>query len=401
MPVYLDNHATTRTDPRVVEAMLPYFHGDYGNAASAGHRLGWDAADALEHAREQVALLLGANAREVVFTSGATEANNLAIKGVLPGLERRGNHVVTSAVEHKSVLEPMKRMSRMGWELTVVPPDSTGLVAAEAIEAALTDRTVLVSVMAANNEVGTLNPIEAIGRHCRARGIVFHTDATQAVGKVRLDVRESSVDLLSLSAHKLHGPKGIGALFVRRGDPSLRLTPLLDGGGQERGLRSGTVAVPLVVGLGEAAGIALREGSSEADRFLRLRERLWKGLADRLAGIRVNGHPTQRLPGNLNVSFDGVDGERLMLAIRDVAVSSGAACGSGGLGTSHVLVAMGLGEELARASLRFGIGRFTTEEEVEFASRSVAETVERLRLSPGSNFSEEGERVRLGIDRSL
>ncbi len=259
LPVYLDNHATTRADPRVVEAMLPYFTETYGNAASVSHRFGWDAAAAVDRAREQVAALIGAEAREVVFTSGATEANNLAIKGALPVLKRKGNHLVTAATEHRAVLDPMRRLAREGWDLTIVPPDEHGLVSAEAVEAALTDRTVLVSVMAANNEVGTINPIRQIGRLCRDRGILFHTDATQAVGKIPLDVGEDAIDLLSLSAHKFYGPKGIGALYVRRGGPRVRLSPLFDGGGHERGFRSGTVAVPLVVGLGEAAALAGRE----------------------------------------------------------------------------------------------------------------------------------------------
>ena len=382
LPVYLDNHATTRTDPRVVEAMLPYFTEKYGNAASAGHRFGWEADDALERARARVAALLGAEPREVVFTSGATEANNLAIKGVLPHLKRKGNHLVTAATEHRAVLEPLKRLARDGYELTVVPPDGHGLVSAASIAAALTDRTVFVSVMAANHEVGTRNPVAEIGRLCRERRIVFHTDATQAVGKVPFDVRDVGADLVSLSGHKFYGPKGIGALYVRRSGSPVRLTPLLDGGGQERGLRSGTVAIPLAVGLGAAAEIAGREQPLEAVRISRLRDRLHAGLAGRLDGLRLNGHPTDRLPGNLNVGFEGVDGAALMMAMKDVAVSSGSACSSADAGPSYVLTALGLDEALARASLRFGLGRFTTEKEIDFAVDYVADAVLRLRNRP-------------------
>ncbi|MBV8608056.1 MAG: IscS subfamily cysteine desulfurase [Singulisphaera sp.] len=378
-PIYLDNHATTRVDPRVVEAMLPYFTTTYGNPASVSHRFGWDAAAAVDRAREQVATLIGAESKEVVFTSGATEANNLAIKGALAHLKRKGNHLVTAATEHRAVLDPMKRLAREGWDLTVVACDEHGMVSAEAVEAALTDRTILVSVMAANNEVGTLNPIGAIGQLCHARGVLFHTDATQAVGKVPLDVRQDAIDLLSLSAHKLYGPKGIGALYVRRRDPLVRLTPLLDGGGHERGLRSGTIAVPLVVGLGEAADLARRERPEESARLRGLRERLHAGLAARVEAIVLNGHPTLRLPGNLNLSFAYVDGEALMMAMRDVAVSSGSACTSANPEPSHVLTAMGRDEDMARASLRFGLGRFTTAEEIDFAVDAVADAVARLR----------------------
>ncbi|MBV8558363.1 MAG: IscS subfamily cysteine desulfurase [Planctomycetaceae bacterium] len=378
-PIYLDNHATTRVDPRVVEAMLPYFTTTYGNPASVSHRFGWDAAAAVDRAREQVATLIGAESKEVVFTSGATEANNLAIKGALAHLKRKGNHLVTAATEHRAVLDPMKRLAREGWDLTVVACDEHGMVSAEAVEAALTDRTILVSVMAANNEVGTLNPIGAIGQLCHARGVLFHTDATQAVGKVPLDVRQDAIDLLSLSAHKFHGPKGIGTLYVRRRDPLVRLTPLLDGGGHERGLRSGTIAVPLVVGLGEAADLARRERPEESARLRGLRERLHAGLAARVEAIVLNGHPTLRLPGNLNLSFAYVDGEALMMAMRDVAVSSGSACTSANPEPSHVLTAMGRDEDMARASLRFGLGRFTTAEEIDFAVDAVADAVARLR----------------------
>lgn len=379
LPIYLDNHATTRTDPRVVEAMMPFFTTHYGNAASISHRFGWDAGAAVDRAREQVAALIGADAREVVFTSGATEANNLAIKGALPALKRKGDHIVSAVSEHHAVLDPLKRLAREGWNVTFVPCDADGLVSAEAIEAALTDRTVLVSVMAANNEVGTLNPVAAIGRLCHDRGILFHTDATQAVGKVPVDVRADAIDLLSLTAHKFHGPKGIGALYVRRRDPQVRLTPLFDGGGHERGFRSGTLPVPLIVGLGEAAAIAGREREEESARLLALRERLHAGLESRVEAIKLNGHPARRLAGNLNLSFGYVEGEALMMAMRDVAVSSGSACSSANPEPSHVLLAMGLDEDMARASLRFGIGRFNTPEEIDRTVDIVTEAVARLR----------------------
>jgi cysteine desulfurase len=378
-PVYLDNHATTRTDPRVVEAMIPYFTELYGNSASTSHRFGSQAAEAVERARAQVARALGAEPREIVFTSGATESNNLAIKGVARAATRRGNHLVTAASEHRAVLDPFKRLARQGWEITVVPCDENGRVSAAAVAVTLTERTVLVSIMAANNEVGAINPIAAIGRLCHDHGVVFHTDAAQAVGKIPLDVQAASVDLLSLSAHKIYGPKGIGALYVRRRDPQVRLEPLVDGGGHERGLRSGTVPVPLVVGLGLAAEIGMRERDNEARRLLELRERLHEGIAQRVSGIRLNGPPADRLPGNLNLSFGDVDGEALMMAMRDIAVSSGSACSSAEPEPSHVLLAMGLDEDMARASLRFGLGRFTTTDEIDFAIDTVAAAVARLR----------------------
>ena len=381
LPIYLDNHATTRTDPRVVEAMLPYFSTVYGNAASLSHKFGWDAGAAVDRAREQVAGVIGAEPKEIIFTSGATESNNLAIKGALSHLKRKGNHLVTAATEHKAVLDPMKRLAREGWDVTVVAADEYGLVTVEAIEAALTDRTVLVSVMAANNEVGTINPIGAIGRLCHERGVLFHTDATQAVGKIPLDVRADSVDLLSLSAHKIYGPKGVGALYVRRRDPQVRLSPLFDGGGHERGFRSGTLPVPLVVGLGVAAVLAARERAEESARLLELRARLHEGITARVPAVKLNGHPTLRLAGNLNLSFAYVDGEALMMAMRDVAVSSGSACTAANPEPSHVLMAMGLDEDMARASLRFGLGRFTTAEEIDYAVEAVASAVERLRPS--------------------
>ena len=381
VPIYLDNHATTRVDPRVVEAMLPYFTDRYGNASSGAHRYGWEAADAVDRAREQVAALIGAEPPEIVFTSGATEANNLAIKGVATASRGRGDHLVTTAVEHRAVLDPLRRLAREdGFTLTVVPTDPTGRIEPEAIAAAITDRTVLVSVMLANNEVGTINPIDRIGRICRDRRIAFHTDAAQAAGKLAIDAGAAGVDLLSLTAHKFYGPKGVGALYVSR-DRSSRLRPLFDGGGQERGLRSGTLPVPLIVGLGRAAELAMTEREAESARIAGLRDRLDGAIREGLdgRGVRRNGHPTERLPNNLSLTFEGVEGEALLATLREVAVSSGAACSSANPSPSHVLRAIGLDEDAARSTLRFGLGRFTTAAEVDRAAAFVAAAVRRLR----------------------
>ncbi|MFO0908155.1 MAG: cysteine desulfurase family protein [Isosphaeraceae bacterium] len=378
-PVYLDHHATTPTDPRVVEAMLPYFTTRFGNPASVGHRYGWEAEEAVAAARHEVATFLGCTDREVIFTSGATESNNLAIKGLVPGLKARGDHLVTTAIEHRSVLDVMKRMGRDGYRVTYVAPDATGRIDPETVAAALTDQTILVSVIAASNEVGTINPLSAIGPVCRERGVPLHTDATQAVGKVPLDVSDGSVQALSFSGHKIHGPKGIGALYLAREDPPLRLTPLFDGGGHERGARSGTLAVPLIVGLGVACALARQERDEESRRTATLRDRLQRGLLSRLDGVRVNGHPADRLPNNLSATFDRVDGEGLMRSIREIAVSSGAACTSARPEPSHVLRAIGLDEASARATLRFGLGRFTTEADIDRSVEHVAVVVTRLR----------------------
>ena len=331
-----------------------------------------------------MAALIGADPREIVFTSGATEANNLAIKGAAWASKPPGGHLVTAVAEHKSVLDPMMRLARDGWSVTILPVDRHGQVDPEAVAAALTDRTILVSIMAANNEVGTLNPIAEMARHCRARGVLFHTDATQAAGKVSLNVERNAIDLLSLTGHKFHGPKGIGILYVRRRGSRVRLVPLLDGGGHERGFRSGTLPVPLIVGLGVAAEIAAREGEEESRRVAALRDRLHTLLSKYTMGMTRNGHPSEALPNNLNVSFEGVEGEALLMNIRDVAVSSGSACSSAQPETSHVLQAMSVPEHLARASLRFGLGRFTTLEEIEFAARYVADVILKLRAGAGA-----------------
>lgn len=381
--IYLDNNATTRTDPRVVETMLPFFAEEYGNPASRHHACGRNAEAAVDQAREQVATLIGASPREIVFTSGATEGDNLAIKGVAAAYRARGNHLVTVQTEHHAVLDPCRRLQREGFEVTFLPTDRHGRVTDDEVEQALTDRTILVSVMAANNEVGTLQPIAAIGAMCKRRGVLFHSDAAQAAGKVPLDVEAMGIDLLSLSGHKMYGPKGVGALYVRRRQPTVRIEPLFDGGGHERGLRSGTLNVPGIVGLGQACALCREEMSAERDRLTGLRERLRQLIQDALDGVTVNGHPTERLPGNLNLSFAWVRGEALLMAMRNVAVSSGSACTSASPESSYVLRALGVDDERARASLRFGLGRFTTAAEVEEASREVVRVVQQLRaLSP-------------------
>ena len=377
-PIYLDNHATTRVDPRVLDAMLPYFSEIYGNAASISHRFGWDAGDAVEAARGKIAELFNTDARNVIFTSGATEANNLALKGVLHAAPP-GSHLITAAAEHKAVLDPAKRLSRSGFEVTVLPVDQYGMVDPQQIAESLRPHTVLVSIMSANNEVGTLNDIAEIAALCRERGVHFHTDAAQSAGKLPLDLSTTPFDLLSLSGHKIYGPKGIGVLFVRHGSPRIKLEPQLDGGGHERHLRSGTLPVPLIVGLGRACELCGETMVDEAARLLELRERLWTGLQDRLDGLTINGHPEQRLPGNLNVSFDGVEGDALMNSMREIAVSSGSACTSADPQPSHVLRAMGVSDALTRASLRFGLGRFNTTEEIDRAVEVVVAAVHGLR----------------------
>jgi cysteine desulfurase len=390
-PIYLDNNATTRCDPRVVEAMLPYFTEIYGNSASRNHVFGWQAEEAVEQAREQVGSLIGASAKEIIFTSGATESNNLAIKGVASMYKKKGNHIITAVTEHKAVIDPCKRLERDGCQVTFLPVDKDGRVTPEQVAAAITDKTILVSIMAANNEIGTLQPIGAIGKLCKQRGVLFHTDAVQAVGKVPIDVEEMGIDLLSLTAHKLYGPKGIGALYVRRKDPRVRLDAILDGGGHERGMRSGTLPVPSIVGLGFACELARKEMATEAVRLKALRTKLHQGILDQLEEVYLNGHSTERLPGNLNISFAYVEGEALMMGIKDVAVSSGSACTSASLEPSYVLKALGVGDELAHSSLRFGLGRFNTEEEVEYVIGDVVRAVNHLRdMSPLYEMHKQG-----------
>jgi len=383
LPVYMDNNSTTPCDPRVVEAMLPYFTEKFGNAASRNHAFGWQAEEAVENAREQVAELIGASPKEIIFTSGATESNNLAIKGVASMYRKKGNHIITCVTEHKAVIDPLKRLERDGWNVTWLAVDPDGRVNPRQVREAITDQTVLVSIMVANNEVGTIQPIAEIGAICKEKGVLFHTDAVQAAGKIPLDVQKMGIDLLSLSGHKMYGPKGVGALYVRRKDPRVRLDAIQDGGGHERGMRSGTLAVPLIVGLGAAAEIARREMPEESVRLLNLRERLRQGIMGQLDHVEVNGHPTERLPGNMNLSFGFVEGEGLMMGIKDIAVSSGSACTSASLEPSYVLKALGADDERAHSSIRFGIGRFNTEEEIDFVIRDVVRAVNHLReMSP-------------------
>lgn len=389
--IYLDNHATTRCDPRVFEAMLPFFTERYGNAASRTHRFGQEAGDAVQIAREQVAALLSAQPNEIVFTSGATESDNLALKGMAHAARPWGDHLITVATEHRAVLDPCKRLERDGYRVTVLPVDPYGRVTLEQVAAAITEKTVLVSVMAANNEVGTLQPIGAIGKLCKERRVYFHTDAAQAAGKLPLDVEEMGVDLLSLSAHKMFGPKGVGALYVRRRNPRVRPEPLLDGGGHENGLRSGTLPVPLVVGFGKACELCRAELAEEGQRVAALRDRLWQGLNKRLDGVFLNGHPVERLPGNLNVSFAHIHSDALLMAVRDLALSTGSACTSASVEPSYVLRALGVADELAQGSVRFGLGRFTTAEEIETTIEQVAAAVVRLRrISPAAELERQG-----------
>lgn len=380
-PIYLDHHAATPVDPRVLAAMLPYFTEKFGNPASTNHGFGSEAAEAVAAARQQVADLLGASPREILFTSGATESNNLALKGVAAAYRQRSRHFVSVATEHPAVLDPLKRLAREGARVTLLPVDRHGLITPAQVEAALTEETILVSVMAANNEIGVLQPLAEIGRLCKRRGVLFHTDAAQAVGKIPLNVDQHGVDLLSLSAHKLYGPKGVGALYVRRREPRVRLEALQDGGGQEHNLRSGTLNVPGIVGLGAACALAAKGMAEEADRLGRLRDRLWRGLQQGVSAVFLNGPLLEgpRLPGNLNVSFAHVQGEALLLSLKNVAVSSGSACTTLSQEPSHVLRAIGLPDEFADASLRFGLGRFNTEEEIDRVIDQVAGAVAKLR----------------------
>jgi cysteine desulfurase len=382
IPIYMDNHATTRVDPRVVEAMLPFFTEIYGNAASRSHSYGWAAEKAVDEARDQVAALIGASGREIVWTSGATESDNLAIKGAAEFNKDKGRHIITSVIEHKAVLDSCKRLEREGFDVTYLPVEADGRVSPEAVRAAMTDKTVLVSIMLANNEIGTVNPVNEIGAVVKEKGALFHIDAVQGTGKIPFDVESSKADLVSLSAHKMYGPKGVGALYVRR-KPRVRLTAGIDGGGHERGMRSGTLNVPAIVGFGAAAQIAVADMPEESKRLLGLRERLRKGIQARVSDTFVNGSLEHRLPGNLNISFAYVEGEAMLMALKDVAVSSGSACTSSSLEPSYVLRALGVEEEMAHTSIRFGVGRFNTEEEVDYVVDLVARKVDKLReLSP-------------------
>jgi len=391
-PIYLDNHATTRCDPRVMEAMVPYFTTHFGNAASRTHVFGRVAEEAVDKARAQLARAIGATTdKEIVLTSGATESDNLAIKGAARMYRDRGDHLVTVCTEHKAVLDAHHALEREGFRVTFLPVRADGLVDLDELAAALTDQTILVSVMAVNNEIGVVQPLERIGRLCKDHGVLFFCDAAQAVGKVPIDVEAMHIDLLAFTAHKMYGPKGVGALWVRRKNPRVRLEPLFHGGGHERGLRSGTLAVPLVVAFGAAAELALNEMPEESARLLALRQRLWDGLRSHLTHLHLNGDWSARVPGNLNVSFAYVEGESLLMGIHDIAVSSGSACTSASLEPSYVLKALGVDDELAHTSIRFGIGRFNTTEEIDFTIARVTEVVHRLRdMSPLWEMVQEG-----------
>jgi cysteine desulfurase len=384
LPIYLDHQATTPVDPRVFDAMEPYFREDFGNAASRTHTYGWRAEAAVEESRERIAERLGAQPREIVFTSGATESNNLAILGAARARRKQGEHIVTVATEHPAVLDPCRALVREGFVVSELAVERDGLLSPAALRAALTDRTVLVSVMFANNEIGVVQPVRELAASCRERGILFHTDAAQAVGKLEIDLSALPIDLLSISGHKLYGPKGIGALFVRSSRPRVRLEPIMHGGGHERGLRPGTLAVPLIVGLAKALELCVQEREDEALRQAQLRDRLWQLLSSELPGVYCNGSLEQRLPGNLNVSFEDVDGDRLLLSLPDLALSSGSACTSASPTPSHVLEALGLAAPLARASLRIGLGRGTTSEEVEQAAKRIVEAVLSQREPDGA-----------------
>ena len=391
LPIYMDYHATTPVDPRVLERMIPYFTEVFGNAASRNHEFGWKAEEAVDRARSEVAKLINATAKEIIFTSGATESDNLALKGVAGMYREKGDHIITLTTEHKAVLDCCKRLEKEGLRVTYLPVDKEGLVDLDDLRRAITDKTILISIMAANNEIGVLQPVGEIGKIAHEKGVLFHTDATQAVGKIPLDVQEMNIDLLSISAHKMYGPKGVGALYVRRKKPRVQLKAIIDGGGHERGMRSGTLAVPNIVGLGAACEICRQEMADESVRLRGLRDRLHQRLTSQLEEVYVNGDLEHRLPNSLNLSFAYVEGESLLMGIKDVAVSSGSACTSASLEPSYVLKALGVGEDLAHTSIRFGLGRFNTKEEVDFVADRVIETVERLReLSPLYEMAKEG-----------
>ena len=390
-PIYLDNHATTRVDPRVLEAMLPYFGEHFGNAASRNHQFGWEAEAAVDKGRKQIADLIGATAKEIIFTSGATESNNLAIKGVAEMYANKGNHIITQATEHKAVLDTCKKLEKHGIRVTYLPVKQDGIIDLDQFRDAITDKTILVSIMYANNEIGVIQPIAEIGKICKEKGILFHSDAVQACGKVPVNVNTDNIDLLSLSGHKIYGPKGVGALYVRRKSPRVQITAQIDGGGHERGMRSGTLNVPGIVGLGEACQICQTEMSEESKRLAALRDRLKEKLFANLDELYINGSMEHRLPNNLNVSFAYVEGESLLMGINEVAVSSGSACTSATLEPSYVLKALGVGDEVAHSSIRFGLGRFNTQEHIDYVADRLTEVVRKLReLSPLYEMVKEG-----------
>ena len=391
-PIYLDNHATTPMDPRVLESMLPYFIEKFGNAASRNHAFGWEAEEGVETARKQIAKLIHADVKEIVFTSGATESNNLALKGVVEMYHEKGDHIITSSTEHRAVLDTAKTLeAKRGVKVTYLPVDKFGMVKPEDVRNAITDKTILISVMFANNEIGTINPIKEIGKIAKEKGILFHCDATQGVGKVPINVQEMGIDLMSFSAHKIYGPKGVGALYVRKKNPRVRIAAQMDGGGHERGMRSGTLPVPLIVGFGKACELCEQEMAADAARLSVMRDRLHATITKALEEVYLNGHPTERLPHNLNISFAYVEGESLLMGCKEIALSSGSACTSATLEPSYVLRALGVGAELAHSSIRFGLGRFTLDEEVDYAAKKIIETVTKLReMSPLYEMAKEG-----------
>ncbi len=391
LPIYLDYNATTPMDPRVLEAMMPYFTETFGNAASRNHAFGWKAEESVERSREEIGSIIGATGKEIIFTSGATESDNLAIHGAAEFHKEKGNHIITAPTEHKAVLDMCHYLEQNGYEITYLDVDKYGCVDLQQIEDAITDKTILVTLMAANNEIGTIHPLKEIGQITRSKGVLFHCDATQGVGKIPIDVNEMNIDLLSMTAHKIYGPKGVGALYCRRKRPRVRIAPLFHGGGHERGFRSGTLNVSGIVGFAKAVEICKQEMESEAERLTSLREGLHQRLKDELDYIYLNGHPTKRLPGNLNISFAYVEGEALIMGISDIAVSSGSACTSASLEPSYVLRALGVGDDLAHSSIRFGMGRFTTSEEIEYTAQKMISAVTRLReMSPLYEMVSEG-----------
>jgi cysteine desulfurase len=391
LPIYMDNHATSPVDPRVFAAMKPYFMEVFGNAASRNHSFGWQAEEAVEKARKQIADLIGATSKEIVFTSGATESNNLAIKGVAEMYAEKGNHIITAATEHKAVLDTSKHLEKNGIRVTYLPVQTNGLIDLDMLKNAITDKTILISIMYANNEIGVIQPMAEIGKIAKAKGVLVHSDATQAVGKVPVNVIQDNIDLMSLSGHKMYGPKGVGALYVRRKSPRVQITAQMDGGGHERGMRSGTLNVTGIVGLGEACGLAKAEMPEESKRMAYLRDKLRRKLESELDEVYVNGTMESRLPNNLNISFAYVEGESLLMGINDIAVSSGSACTSATLEPSYVLKALGAGDDLAHSSIRFGLGRFNTEEEVDYVAEKVIDVVRKLReLSPLYEMAKEG-----------
>jgi cysteine desulfurase len=391
-PLYLDNHATTPMDPRVLEAMLPYFVEKFGNAASRNHAFGWEAEEAVENARKQLARLIHADPKEIVFTSGATESDNLALKGVVEMYREKGDHIITGLTEHRAVLDTAKALeTKRGIKVTYLPVDKTGLVSPDDVRQAITDKTILISIMLANNEIGTINPMKEIGKIAKEKGILLHCDATQGVGKIPVDVQEMGIDLMSFTAHKIYGPKGIGALYVRKKAPRVRIAPMIDGGGHERGMRSGTLPVPLIVGFGKACELCEQEMPTESVRLAKMRDHLQAGIMKALEEVYLNGHPTQRLPHNLNISFAYVEGESLLMGVKEIALSSGSACTSATLEPSYVLRALGVGSDLAHSSIRFGLGRFNTDEEIDYTIKRIIEIVTKLReMSPLYEMAKEG-----------